>query len=222
MTLGHSPDIVRDGLILYLDSSNVKSYSGTGTNWNDLSGNNLNALLTNGPIFSVDNNGVFNFDGTNDSAYVPSSSLFAFGTGDFTLEVWIKPQSFSGYLHLLALPNQNIFALKANTGTGEIYYYDPSYSTYGSTSGWNLVLNAWHQVVFKRQSSTGYAFLNAIPKGSKSGFTTNFTSQQLNIHNGWASEFVPCQISNIKIYNRSLFEDEITKNFNAMRSRYNL
>lgn len=52
MALGHSPQIVRDGLVLYLDAANPKSYSGSGTTWYDLTGNNNNATLngnTNNP-----------------------------------------------------------------------------------------------------------------------------------------------------------------------------
>ena len=36
MGLGHNPSIVTNGLILALDSANVRSYPGSGTAWNDL------------------------------------------------------------------------------------------------------------------------------------------------------------------------------------------
>ena len=38
MALAHSPRIVTDGLVLYLDAANTKSYSGSGTTWTDISG----------------------------------------------------------------------------------------------------------------------------------------------------------------------------------------
>ena len=38
MALTHSPRIVTDGLVLCLDAGNTKSYPGSGTAWNDLSG----------------------------------------------------------------------------------------------------------------------------------------------------------------------------------------
>ncbi|MCF8300498.1 MAG: hypothetical protein K9I55_05555, partial [Haliscomenobacter sp.] len=43
--------IITSGLVLNLDASNNSSYPGSGTTWNDISGNNNNALL-NGAIFS--------------------------------------------------------------------------------------------------------------------------------------------------------------------------
>ena len=36
MTLNHSPQIVTDGLVFYLDPANSKSYPGTGTSKNNL------------------------------------------------------------------------------------------------------------------------------------------------------------------------------------------
>ena len=39
MSFHHSPRIVTNGLVFYLDAANPKSYSGTGTDWFDLSGN---------------------------------------------------------------------------------------------------------------------------------------------------------------------------------------
>jgi hypothetical protein len=210
--------IVTNSLILNLDAGNLSSYPGSGTTWTDISSSPTNATLINGPTYSSSNNGYLSFDGSNDYAQVSSSSKFAFGTGDFTLETWIYPQSFSNYLHMIALPEQNTFALKANVSDGQIYFYSPSYTTYGSTSGWTLTLNTWNHVVFKRESSVGYAFLNGVSKGSKSGFTSSFSTQTLNIHNGYGSEFASCRISSVRIYNRALNSNEITQNFNAKKS----
>ena len=39
------PNIVTDGLVLSLDAANKKSYPGTGTAWNDLSGNSNTGTL---------------------------------------------------------------------------------------------------------------------------------------------------------------------------------
>jgi hypothetical protein len=61
----NSSPIVTDGLVLYLDAGNVKSYPTTGTTWTDLVGVN-NGVLTNGPTFNPSNGGSIVFDGTND------------------------------------------------------------------------------------------------------------------------------------------------------------
>ncbi len=216
------PKIITSGCVLSLDAADKLSYKGSGTTWTDLSGNNNTGTLTNGPTFNAGNQGSISFDGTDDYVTSPSSNSFAFGTGDFTLEIWIYPQSFSTYLHMISLPAQSTFGLKADVSNGVIYFYSPAFDTYGFTSGWTLSLNTWNCVVFKRESSTAYAFLNGVSKGSKSGFTNNFTSQILNIHYGHPTEWAQCRISRVSIYNRSLSATEILQNYNATKGRFGL
>jgi len=64
----NSPDIVRDGLVLYLDASTSNSYnrySSAGI-WKDVNGNNVTGSLINGPTFSSDIASSINFDGIDD------------------------------------------------------------------------------------------------------------------------------------------------------------
>ena len=66
MTINYNPRIVTSGLVLHLDAANPKSYPGTGTTWNDLSGNRNNGTLINGPTFNGGNGGYIICDGVND------------------------------------------------------------------------------------------------------------------------------------------------------------
>lgn len=218
MALQHSPSIATSGLILYLDAANSKSYSGSGTTWTDLSGNNNNATSTGSPSYTSGNSGYFSFSGTQYFS-CPSSSSFAFGTGDFAIECWYYPTSFSDYSHLVSLPNQNTFGLKANVSNGEIYFYSSAFTTY-PTTGWTLTLNTWNHVVFVRSSSVAYPYLNGVGYATKSGFTNNFTAQICNIHNGFGTEFASARMSVVKIYNTALTATQVKNNYNALRGRY--
>jgi hypothetical protein len=68
--LNHSPTIVRDGLILCLDAGAVRSYSGSGSNWDDIAGASWIRGEINGATFSAEGGAggtkSFSFDGTND------------------------------------------------------------------------------------------------------------------------------------------------------------
>jgi hypothetical protein len=215
--------IVTDGLVLALDAADRNSYLGSGTTWNDVSGNGNNATLTNGPTFSNNNGGCIAFDATDDFATITSNVVFNFGTGDFTLETWIYPESFSTYLHMIQMPDQGTFALKANITDGAIYFYNPSFTTYGSTPNWTLVLNKWNYVAMTRVSSVAYVYLNGESKGSKTSFTTNFSNNTIKIHGGhFGGEFAQCKIATTKIYNKGLAASEILQNYNAQKSRFNL
>lgn len=184
----------------------------------DLTGNNT--ITANNLTYN--SNGTFSWaSGVDARIQAPSSSNFSFGTGDFTLECWINPTNFSGYTHMIALPDQNTFALKANTGDGAIYFYSPSFTTY-PTSGWTLVAGTWNHVVMTRASSTSYSYLNGSLKGSKTGFTNNFTAQTLNIGNGYPNEYTAKSIGSVKIYNRALSSQEVQQNFQACRSRFGI
>jgi hypothetical protein len=46
MAFNYSPKVVTDGLVLYLDAANPKSYVSGSTTWTDLGSNNSNAILT--------------------------------------------------------------------------------------------------------------------------------------------------------------------------------
>ena len=74
MAFRYSPKIVTDGLVLALDAANHKSYPGSGTAINDLTANNTNGTLTNGPTFNSGNAGSIEFDATNDFILLPGAS----------------------------------------------------------------------------------------------------------------------------------------------------
>ena len=215
------PDIVQDGLVFDISAGSTRSYAGSGTTAYDLVGS-ANASLVNGVGFSTDNGGTWDFDGVDHYMATASTSAVAFGTGDFTIEVMTKPASFGTYLHMVSLPLQSTFALKATSGTGIIYFYSPSFTTYGSTSGWNLAINEWNSVVLVRRSGVAYCYLNGELKGSKSGFSSSYTSQAINIGWGWASEFEEQQIPFVRIYNTGLTDAEVLQNFNAVKNRFGL
>ena len=223
MAFGNGPKVVTSGLVLALDAADKNSYPGSGTTWRDLSGNNNGGTLTNGPTFSSNNGGCIAFDATDDFVSVASSTTFNFGAGDFTLETWIYPESFATYLHMIQMPDQGTFALKANINNGAIYFYNPSFTTFGDTPNWTLVLNKWNYVAMTRVSSVAYAYLNGESKGSKSGFNLNFSNNVVRIHGGNAgSEFAQCKIAITKIYNKGLSASEVLQNYNAQKSRFGL
>ena len=75
---------------LYAASSQANSLgSDTVYLWNDISGRGNNANITDSRFRSTDG-GYFTFDGTGDFLTVPSTNAFAFGTGDFSVEYWVR------------------------------------------------------------------------------------------------------------------------------------
>ena len=216
--------VIRNGLILHVDAANINSYPGSGTSWYDLSGNGMTGTTQSGVSYSSGNTGVMSFD-TSANAYVQflGNYLTNFGTGDFSLEMWVYPTSFSSYLHMFAMPDQGTFALKANVSDGAIYFYSGGvFGTYGSTPGWTLSLNAWNHVVMVRRSSVAYCYLNGQMKGKVTGFTNNFNGQAMNIGNGWPNERPTKQVSQARVYNRGLVSAEVLSNYYSTKGRFGL
>jgi hypothetical protein len=91
------PGIVTDGLVLSLDAANKKSYPGSGTAWTDLSGAGKSGTLTNGPVFSSDNVGIIDFDGSNDYIQLQSDGTGTFNNQIFSLGMWFKVDVLKAY-----------------------------------------------------------------------------------------------------------------------------
>lgn len=223
-SLNFTTTIVKDGLVLHVDAANKNSYPGTGTAWYDLTENRMTGTTQSGVSYSSSNTGVLSFD-TSANAYVQflGHPFTSFRTGDFTLEMWIYPTSFSSYAHMFAMPDQNTFALKAEVTTGSIYFYSGGvFGTYGSTPGWTLSLNAWNHVVMVRRSLVAYCYLNGQMKGKVTGFNNDFYGQAMNIGAGWPNERPTKQVSQARIYNKGLVSAEVLNNYYATKGRFGL
>jgi hypothetical protein len=90
---GGTENIVKSNLKLYVDAGRYNSYSGTGTNWVDLSGEGNNTTLINGTIYNSSGVASMYFDGTDD--YVESiNNLDLSGTNPRTYSVWVKIKTY--------------------------------------------------------------------------------------------------------------------------------
>jgi hypothetical protein len=213
MSLSHSPSIVRDGLVLYLDAANPKSYPGSGTTWFDLSGNSNNGTLTNSPTHSSQFNGEISFNGTS-YVDVPSPNL---SSTNFTV---------IGASRYIGATQQRIITSKANNwllghwgARSEVYF----------SNGWVKQTGGAPDFVWRLYAGTGnisedkYSFWvneNKLISDSTAGASGP---------NGFAlgrwqgtSEGSTGQVGFVLAYSRVLLDNEIKQNFNALRGRYGI
>jgi hypothetical protein len=83
----------QNGNLLDLDASKMSSYPQTGTNWYDLSGNDFDFSLVNGPSFQ--SSGWFNIDGADDAIILTGNSTLK---STNTLVVWLRTTDVIGLL----------------------------------------------------------------------------------------------------------------------------
>ena len=106
--------------------------------------------------------GSLKFDGTGDYLTTPNKALFSFGTGDFTIEMWVYPQSFAVYNTLIearSVGTASSYGLFIDITTGKIYWYDAS-GVQLSSSG--LTLNTWAHVAVSRTSGVLKLFIAGV------------------------------------------------------------
>ena len=84
--------ISKTNLILHVDASSASSYSGSGNNWQDLSGQG-NHMTLNGATYTTTSGGEFTFAGTS-SSYAWTSNAVITGNSARTVSWWHKGTSY--------------------------------------------------------------------------------------------------------------------------------
>lgn len=216
------PKIVENGLVLYLDAGNPKSYPGTGLTWYDRTQNGNNGTLVNGPTFNNGNTGSIVFDGTNDR--VNLGNILNFGTNDFTIELWCRKSSAGNQY-----PKVISKGLYQASGWLFMTYIDSLYFSYGNPEQGisytfpYTITNRWIHGVVTRISNQVTVYGNATP-GTPATVTNNLNSSyNFTIgSNGQPGEFWGGNVSTVRIYNRALTAQEVLQNYNATKSRFGL
>jgi hypothetical protein len=232
-------EIVTDGLVLYLDPVNRKSYSLSSTTWNDLSTNvatgTFSSFDINNNYDSTDGGGCILFDGIDDRLLVhtfirPPGNTFAVDSYNFddevTLEAFVKPSSL--------LTDPNIIAKGSNygyryrfTSDGRIWLYSQNTTTINTISSSPIInLNEWVHAVAVFSQSGLKAYVNGVLVASNvqpfSPDTTLAVGCVLSIGTFCLSECFAGKIGIVRVYHKELTSDEILKNFNADRGRYQI
>jgi hypothetical protein len=240
MAFNYSPKVVTDGLVLYLDAANPKSYPGSGTTWGDLSRGGNNGTLTNGPTFDGGNGGSIVFDGVDDYVSILNNNNLVFGNGNFTVSMWIKtPISSTGEGNpsqwgpiiskgcTTSAPAGTWWFAQNSTNTNRITFNISSTDggTFVTSTTTPILLNGWHNIVFTRMGSTGSLYTDNT-------LATTDTSSDSNLNSIaplWVASTSPADakrtsmtLSQTSIYNRALSAQEILQNYNATKTRFGL
>lgn len=234
-------DIVRDGLVLWLDANDKTSYPGRDTLWRDLSREGNNGTLTNGPTFNSEKGGSIVFDGVND--FTDFGNILNLGTNNCTINVWLKINSswasdfrtivskaFYGaqnYRYAMFISsNRQLQAFLQGNGGPDIM---PSTIS-------TLNLNEWYMCTMTiNRGSSIELYINGNLQ-TLSGTATisqwnNLNFQSNNPFRVGSYTFndnitpnlnFPGSISIVQMYFRSLTSQEILQNYNATRARFGI
>ena len=234
MAISRGPKIVTNGLVLALDAADKNSYSGTGTTWTDVSGNNNTGTLTNGPTFSQANGGAIVFDGTDDYVNVANASSLNPSNG-ISVSVWVKftstinntrqmlveKHTSPGSGWWFAGQNNKIVWLIVGTSGGEKYI--------DLTNNTSIISGIIYNIVgtYDVTGSTLKLYVNGSNDGGTiigggSGLSSSSNPLIIGKQHNWGNGPSSITMFNTSLYNRALSADEVLQNYNATKSRFGL
>ena len=219
--------IVTDNLQFSVDAANFVSYPTTGTAWLDLTTNNNDVTLYNGPTFSSIGGGSIFFDGTDDYATAPGSS--STNISDFlTAEVWVYYESGDG-----RILQKDDWGSGTYTRCWEIGGYAGQFRmeiwhSNGTTAigyGNNLAVNGWTHLALTFDGTNVRMYQNAVLVNTINfpGDIRTDINTPITLGGRWTtSEYLNGAIGLARIYNKALNGLEISQNFQAQKSRFGL
>jgi hypothetical protein len=234
MSFTTGPNLVRDGLVLYWDAANTKSYPGSGSTWSEITDITYTGILTNSPSFSTAAKGSINFDGVND--YIATNYTSPFGTSNLTIGIWFKYTSSQ----LAAL-----FSKRIGTPSFEQLSIFIAGDSFGNSAGTRIVINdfnnpasrnaitsgsyndgLWHYLVLVRGTSDNKVYIEASLVDTTIASVPNLSSSSklffgvFGENQSILGNYFNGSMSIIQVYNRALTSDEVTKNWTATKARF--
>ena len=238
------PIVVTNNLSLYYDAGIPSSYPGSGTSWFNIQPTTLTSTLTNGPTFSTNNGGTIVFDGTNDYTTRAAATEFVFGTGDFTVEAWVKIVGNSSQNNdgtrdaqvASSFPDSggdinNSWGLQINgnsttTGTGLSFGCRNSTGTFQRpTINYTFTQGVFYQIGITHRSGVTNFFINGVLYAASINLTNdiNNTTRPFKlgglIYPGY-TQYLNGTIGLVRIYKGTgLTASEVLQNYNANSNR---
>lgn len=241
MGIFYNTSIVKDGLVLYLDAANPKSYPGSGTVWSDLSGNGFNALPV-GASFPTFNSSTLDFTFNGSTQYL--HSLFTGTITSRTLIAWCKLRTLTPTGSSVGEGVLNIGGDGVQSGSFDSIVYNEYTAKRwcNGSEGWARTPN---MISPTDETSTNYLMMALTHTTSNYNLYRNatllvntttysqpsYTNGQFFIGNrhsttvgysGVGNGYFDGNIQMIQVYNRVLTSTELTQNFEAMRDRFGI
>jgi len=249
MSFSYSPKIITDGLIFCYDPANTKSFISGSTNIYDLSKNNYDGQLINGPVYSGVNYGTISLAATNDRVNIPSLSDSTNGTINvwFRNNVEITSASSLSYLFEFSSGTTdqsefrvilgNVFFATGRTEllTVQLYSSDGTsiagaYEADRLPITGNTIPVGWHNLTIARDSSGTRVYFDntllGVPSSPSTNITTVTTTTNQFSRSAWNQNKIGRNLngllSNVMIYNKGLTTAEVNRNYNALKNRFGL
>ena len=225
-------------ITFHIDAEQGASYSGSGSNWNDISPTEPEITGTlNGPTFVDEFGGYFSFDGSNDYVDYGSNAVFSFaesgappGEGDFTIDIWFRRNgSTSDFQSLMSLGvTDQGTSYQIDFDNNEILRFHHQGSINPVTSVTAIPDLTWTHACFVKEGSVFNfqmkLYINGVLRDT-GDHNFNLTQQgpfELGRSRGGGA-YLSCHIAAVRQYEgRGFTAAEVLRNYNAQKSRFGL
>lgn len=209
------PSIVTNGLVLYLDAGNKKSYSGSGTSWFDISGNSYTSTLA-FQSYSSEYGGAI-VGANNTYATIPTINI----NTDYTYQWVVKKTS-----DITPVLVGNIFS------NGMVIYFTTTSITifrntvgtvidFGSNTATSLNIPYIITIKLIKSTNTFYCYINGVLKNSVV-YTPAFKTDSQTLMRVGSGVGLTGNLYSFMSYNRALSDAEVLQNFTSLKGRYGL
>ena len=233
MGLNYNPASVIQGLVMYMDITNPRSYSGSGNTVFNLANSGIAATIITGITYDNDNKKNLNFNGSSGYMFSNDTSM-NFSSSDFTIQTTLKLNGLSngfsgGYGSMICAGaaltnNSSIFRF---SGTATSYYALALWHQPTSTAierYYNFQTNKIYNVTVTKNTSQVEFFVDGASIGTTTTSSNfNFTANGFAVGRWYypgSEQYLKGNIYDLKAYNRALTNDEIVQNYNASKGRY--
>jgi hypothetical protein len=227
-------NISTQGLVLDLDAAIQGSYPKTGSLWTDISGNNNNGTLTNGPTYTGSDYGAIVFDGTDDYVEVGDVASLDQTFTTITINTWLKPALVSTEKAIMGKMggsgNRGFqFTLFSGSTVTMDYFSGPSGTEAVLYTPSPLLSSSFSNVCFVFNGGISHTFYqNGAPITSSTiSIPATFNgSNSAPFRLGDRGDSIISKytgsIATAQIYNQALSQFQVWQNFNAYKSRYGI
>lgn len=218
--------IVTEGLISHLDAGNINSYPGSGTAWNDLSGNGNGATLINATYTSENGGGIqFGYN-----AYATHNITSAPYQGNFTMNIIFKHTKGYNFGDWDWLYTMNAYG----NGMTVTTLQDKIRFNYGQwfTDGFDwtkypvMTVGNYYMMTVGRSGNTTFGYLNGASYlgWNSTSATPTLTNFRIGCppNSNVAQEYWNGIINTLQVYNRALSYVEVIQNYYANKVRFGI